>query len=86
MDAASPGGELLGIDEDIDVMSAVEACRATLAENTGPVNGVAFSPDGDTLAGGGELQMIALWSVARQEAYATAEVATRRYLESEGRD
>lgn len=45
-------------------------CRATLAANTGPVNGVAFSPDGDTLAGGGELQTIALWSVARQECLA----------------
>ncbi|MFL5803470.1 MAG: tetratricopeptide repeat protein, partial [Roseiflexaceae bacterium] len=51
-----------------DAVSGV--CRATLAENTGPVNGVAFSPDGDTLAGGGELQTIALWSVARKECLA----------------
>jgi WD40 repeat protein/predicted ATPase len=51
-----------------DAVSGV--CRATLAENTGPVNGVAFSPDGDILAGGGELQTIALWSVARKECLA----------------
>lgn len=31
------------------------------------------------------LEELRYWSVARQEAYATAEVATRRYLESEGR-
>ena len=31
------------------------------------------------------LEELRYWSVARQEAYATAEVATRRYLETEGR-
>ena len=31
------------------------------------------------------LEELRYWSVARQEAYASAEVATRRYLESEGR-
>jgi WD40 repeat protein/transcriptional regulator with XRE-family HTH domain len=54
----------------IDMDAASGVCLATLAENTGPVNGVAFSPDGDTLAGGGELQTIALWSVARRECLA----------------
>ena len=32
-----------------------------------------------------KLEELRYWSVARQEAYATAEVATRRYLETEGR-
>jgi WD40 repeat protein/transcriptional regulator with XRE-family HTH domain len=54
----------------VDAGEASGVCRATLIENTGPVNGVAFSPDGDTLAGGGELQTIALWSVARAECLA----------------
>jgi len=31
------------------------------------------------------LEELRYWSVARQEAYASAEVATRRYLETEGR-
>jgi hypothetical protein len=31
------------------------------------------------------LEELRYWSVARQEAYATAEVATKRYLETEGR-
>jgi len=31
------------------------------------------------------LEELRYWSVARQEAYATAEVATRRYLETDGR-
>jgi WD40 repeat protein/predicted ATPase/transcriptional regulator with XRE-family HTH domain len=54
----------------IEADAASGVIRATLAENTGPVNGVAWSPDGDTLAGGGELQTIALWSVARRECLA----------------
>jgi WD40 repeat protein/transcriptional regulator with XRE-family HTH domain len=54
----------------IEADAASGVCRATLTENTGPVNGVAFSPDGETLAGGGELQTIALWSVARGECLA----------------
>ena len=54
----------------IDADAASGVCRATLAENTGPVNGVAWSTDGDTVAGGGELQAIALWSVARKECLA----------------
>jgi hypothetical protein len=31
------------------------------------------------------LEELRYWSVARQEAYATAEVATRRYIETERR-
>ena len=31
------------------------------------------------------LEELRYWSVARQEAYCSAEVATRRYLETEGR-
>lgn len=30
------------------------------------------------------LEELRYWSVARQEAYASAEIATRRYLETEG--
>ncbi|MBC8162563.1 MAG: pentapeptide repeat-containing protein, partial [Roseiflexaceae bacterium] len=33
----------------IDADAASGVCRATLAENTGPVNGIAWSTDGDTL-------------------------------------
>jgi hypothetical protein len=32
-----------------------------------------------------QLEELRYWSVSRQEAYASAEVATRRYLETEGR-
>jgi hypothetical protein len=32
------------------------------------------------------LDELRYWSVMRQEAYASAEIATRRYLETEGRD
>ncbi|HEU5102990.1 MAG TPA: AAA family ATPase, partial [Roseiflexaceae bacterium] len=62
--------QLRGGQAAINADEASGVCRATLAENTGPVNGVAFSPDGETLAGGGELQTIALWSVARGECLA----------------
>jgi hypothetical protein len=31
------------------------------------------------------IEELRYWSVARQEAYASAEIATRRYLETEGR-
>jgi hypothetical protein len=31
------------------------------------------------------IEELRYWSVSRQEAYATAEVATRRYLETDGR-
>jgi hypothetical protein len=31
------------------------------------------------------LEELRYWSVSRQEAYSSAEVATRRYLETEGR-
>lgn len=31
------------------------------------------------------LEELRYWSVSRQEAYASAELATRRYLETEGR-
>ena len=31
------------------------------------------------------LEELRYWSVSRQEAYASAEIATRRYLETEGR-
>ena len=31
------------------------------------------------------LEELRYWSVSRQEAYASAEVATKRYLETEGR-
>jgi hypothetical protein len=31
------------------------------------------------------LEELRYWSVSRQEAYATADIATRRYLETEGR-
>ena len=32
-----------------------------------------------------QLEELRYWSVSRQEAYASAEVATKRYLETEGR-
>ncbi len=31
------------------------------------------------------IEELRYWSVARQEAYSSAEIATRRYLETEGR-
>ena len=31
------------------------------------------------------IEELRYWSVSRQEAYATAEIATRRYLETDGR-
>jgi WD40 repeat protein len=68
LDSPSAGSDIGQTALSRDAANVV--CRATLTENTGPVNGVAFSPDGDTLAGGGELQTSALWSAARRECLA----------------
>ena len=84
--AVEPGGRFIAAapvkDESVKLWDLSNGKQYTLSTSVGPISGLAFSPDGKTLACGGLDPDVELWDVARREHTASLKRKERAIFEA----